>query len=55
MSLRREAKGVVPAATRGYDCWKKVDGRQRHLMTDTLGLLVVVTVSAVAGLTRQAL
>jgi putative transposase len=29
---------------RGYDAGKKIQGRKRHLMVDTLGLLLVVVV-----------
>jgi hypothetical protein len=36
----------VPAASRGYDGGKKVPGRKRHIVTDTLGLLLVVAVTA---------
>ena len=45
-SVRESAEGVVPSATSGYDGSKNVNGRKRHLMTDTLGLLIAVTVSA---------
>ena len=37
---------TVGKATRGYDAGKKVNGRKRHLVVDTLGLLVVVLVTA---------
>jgi transposase len=37
---------TVGAATRGYDAGKKVNGRKRHIVVDTLGLLVVVLVTA---------
>src|SRR5437879_5474996 len=30
----------------GYDGNKKIDGRKRHIVVDTLGLLIVVTVTA---------
>jgi putative transposase len=30
----------------GYDGNKKIDGRKRHIVTDTLGLLIAVTVTA---------
>ena len=29
---------------RGYDAGKKIQGRKRHLMVDTLGLLLVIVV-----------
>jgi putative transposase len=45
-SVHESAEGVVPSATSGFDGWKKVNGRKRHLMTDTLGLLIAVVVSA---------
>jgi transposase len=32
--------------SRGYDAGKKTNGRKRHIVTDTLGLLVVVLVTA---------
>lgn len=37
---------TVGADTRGYDAGKKVNGRKRHVVTDTLGLLLVVLVTA---------
>lgn len=37
---------TVPAATRGFDAGKKVKGRKRFLVTDTLGLLVAIHVVA---------
>jgi len=37
---------TVPAATRGYDAGKKINGRKRHIVVDTIGLLLVVIVSA---------
>jgi transposase len=37
---------TVGTATRGYDAGKKINGRKRHLVVDTLGLLVVVLVTA---------
>ncbi|MDJ0465328.1 IS5 family transposase [Streptomyces sp. H27-C3] len=40
------AASSVPAATRGYDGGKKVPGRKRHVITDCLGLLLVVAVTA---------
>jgi putative transposase len=52
-SVRESAEGVVPAATSGYDSHKKVNGRKRHLMTDTLGLLIVVTVSPASAQDRD--
>ncbi|MFI1286859.1 IS5 family transposase [Streptomyces sp. NPDC020858] len=39
------AAASVPSASRGYDGGKKVPGRKRHIITDTLGLLLVVAVT----------
>ena len=37
---------TVGADSRGYDAGKKINGRKRHIVTDTLGLLIVVLVTA---------
>jgi len=37
---------TVGAASRGYDAGKKINGRKRHIVVDTLGLLLVVLVTA---------
>ena len=37
---------TVSSASRGYDAGKKVNGRRRHIVVDTLGLLLVVMVTA---------
>ncbi|MEY7980581.1 transposase [Streptomyces pilosus] len=37
---------TVPAATRGFDAVKKVKGRQRFIVADTLGLLPAIHVVA---------
>ena len=37
---------TVSSASRGYDAGKKVNGRKRHIVVDTLGLLLVVMVTA---------
>ncbi|MQA17471.1 MAG: IS5 family transposase [Pseudonocardiaceae bacterium] len=39
---------TVGKDSRGYDAGKKVNGRKRHIVTDTLGLLVVVVVTGAA-------
>ncbi len=36
----------MPASSSGYDGGKKVPGRKRHIVTDTLGLLLAVAVTA---------
>jgi putative transposase len=53
-SVHESAEGVVPAATSGFDGFKKVNGRKRHLLVDTLGLLVAVTVTSAAVPDRDA-
>jgi transposase len=52
-SVHESAEGVVPSATSGFDGHKKVNGRKRHLMTDTLGLLITVVVTAASVLDRD--
>lgn len=37
---------TVGSASRGYDAGKKINGRKRHIVTDTIGLLLVVMVTA---------
>ena len=37
---------TVGSVSRGFDAGKKVNGRKRHVVVDTLGLLVVVLVTA---------
>lgn len=37
---------TVAAATRGYDAGKRINGRKRHIVTDTVGLLLLVMVTA---------
>ncbi|MFV2217076.1 IS5 family transposase [Actinomadura sp. LOL_016] len=41
-----KAADTVGRGTRGYDAGKKVAGRKRFIVTDTLGLLITVTVCA---------
>jgi len=36
----------VGGTARGFDAGKKIDGRKRHILVDTLGLLLVVVVHA---------
>lgn len=40
------AAETVGTATRGYDGGKKINGRKRHIAVDTMGLLLVVMVTA---------
>jgi transposase len=51
-SVRESAEGVVPSATSGYDHYKNVNGRKRHLLVDTLGLLIGVVVSPASAQDR---
>ena len=44
-SVHESAEGVVPAASSGFDHHKKVNGRKRHILTDTTGLLITAAVS----------
>lgn len=37
---------TVSASTRGFDAGKKINGRKRHIVVDTVGLLLVVMVTA---------
>ncbi|MEV4342304.1 IS5 family transposase [Streptomyces sp. NPDC049590] len=49
-----KADATVSPATRGFDAGKKVNGRKRHLLTDTLGLLLVVLVTPASTTDRDA-
>jgi transposase len=48
------AAETVARASRGYDAGKKVNGRKRHIAVDTIGLLLVVMVSAASVQDRHA-
>jgi transposase len=48
------AADTVPRASRGYDAGKKVNGRKRHLAVDTIGLLLLVMVTAASVQDRDA-
>ncbi|KQV12129.1 MULTISPECIES: IS5/IS1182 family transposase [unclassified Kitasatospora] len=43
----REPTASVPAALRGFDGNKRINGRKRHVIVDTLGLLLTVLVTSV--------
>jgi putative transposase len=45
-SVAETAEGTVPVATSGFDPHKRVNGRKRHILVDTLGLLVAVVITA---------
>ncbi|WP_370416926.1 transposase [Streptomyces fradiae] len=44
-----KAAASVPAASRGFDGAKKVNGRKRHILVDALGLLLTVMVTAASA------
>ncbi|WP_212994989.1 IS5 family transposase, partial [Actinoplanes auranticolor] len=48
------AAETVARTSRGYDAGKKVNGRKRHIAVDTIGLLLVVAVSAASVQDRHA-
>jgi len=52
-SVAGSAEGVVPTATSGYDGHKKVNGRKRHILADTLGLLIAVVVTPASAHDRD--
>ena len=43
-----KAADTVGASSRGFDAGKKVNGRKRHIVVDTIGLLIVVLVTTAA-------
>jgi transposase len=44
----------VACGSRGFDAGKKINGRKRHLLTDTLGLLLDVLVTPASTTDRDA-
>jgi transposase len=48
-----KAADTVGRDTRGYDAGKKINGRKRFIVTDTLGLLVVVCVMSASRQDRD--
>jgi transposase len=48
------AAATVGRGSRGFDAAKKVNGRKRHLAVDTLGLLLIVVVTAASIQDRNA-
>ena len=49
-----KAADTVGATTRGYDAAKHINGRKRHLVVDSLGLLLTVIVTAASVQDRDA-
>jgi len=50
----QSVKTTERGGVRGYDAGKQVNGRKRHLLVDTLGLILVVLVSSAAVQDRAA-
>jgi transposase len=48
------AAETVPKTSRGYDPGKKINGRKRHIVVDTCGLLLVVLVTGAGAQDRDA-
>ncbi|WP_346767450.1 transposase [Streptomyces sp. C1-2] len=49
-----KADATVALTSRGFDADKKINGRKRHLLTDTLGLLLAVLVAPASTTDRDA-
>jgi len=49
----QRVKTTAQGGLRGYDAGKKVKGRKRHLLVDTLGLILLVVVHAASLQDRQ--
>lgn len=49
-----KADATVALTSRGFDAGKKINGRKRHLLTDTLGLLLSVRVTPASATDRDA-
>jgi transposase len=50
----QSVRGTAQGGDNGFDAGKKVKGRKRHLVVDTLGLLLAVTVTAASVQDRDA-
>ncbi|MBT3602766.1 MAG: IS5 family transposase [Candidatus Latescibacteria bacterium] len=51
----QSVKTATQGQTKGYDANKKVNGRKRHLLVDTLGLIICVCVSSADCLDQDGL
>ncbi|MDQ0990974.1 IS5 family transposase [Streptomyces sp. V3I7] len=49
-----KADATVAHTARGFDAGKRINGRKRHLLTDTLGLLLAVLVTPASTTDRDA-
>jgi putative transposase len=50
----QSVKGSATPGVRGYDAGKQINGRKRHLLVDTLGLLLIVRVTVASVQDRNA-
>ena len=50
----QSTRSTAQSGNTGFDAGKKVKGRKRHLVVDTLGLLLAVTVTAASVQDRDA-
>ena len=50
----QSTRSTAQGGNTGFDAGKKVKGRKRHLVVDTLGLLLAVTVTAASVQDRDA-
>ena len=50
----QSVKTTESGGVRGYDAGKKINGRKRHIMTDTLGLMVATVVHSAGIQDRDA-
>jgi putative transposase len=50
----QSVKGSATPGVRGYDAGKQINGRKRHLLVDTLGLLLIVRVTVASVQDRDA-
>ncbi|MGZ4978803.1 MAG: IS5 family transposase [Methylobacter sp.] len=50
----QSVKGSATPGVRGYDAGKNINGRKRHILVDTLGLLLVVKVTVASVQDRDA-
>ncbi|WP_097275966.1 transposase [Streptomyces sp. TLI_55] len=54
LAVGKADAATVTFASRGYDAAKRINGRKRHLLTDTLGLLLDVAVTPASTTDRDA-
>ena len=49
----QSVKTTALAGTQGYDAGKQIQGRKSHILVDTLGLIIVVVVTAASDQERD--